>query len=266
MRGNLGYVGGKAKAAPWIASLLPYDPRGSYIEPFGGMGLVLFARRPCRVEVLNDLNERIINYHRACRDHNAEFVHLCKHTPHARQEFEWAREHLDDHSLTCPKRALAFAIAVEWSLMNGDGDNHGGFHVSLSWPAARKLNDRNAGRLPLIRDRLKNVSLENVDGVRLLERSAKVEDAVIYCDPPYTTADTSIYQHGAVDVLALTRALTAQEGRVAISGYGSEWDHLGWERHEKPTVRTVVKAGKPENTRATEVLWCNFNAATGRRL
>ena len=237
VRGNLGYIGGKAKAAPWITSLLPYDPKGSYIEPFGGMGLVLLARRPCRVEVLNDLNERIINYHRACRDHNAEFVHLCKHTPHARQEFEWAREHLDDRSLSVAKRALAFAIAIEWSIMHGDAPGQSTFLISTRVKLSHELNERHARRIPLLRDRLSNVSLENVDAVRLLDRLVGESEAVIYCDPPYITADTSAYLHDSIDVLSLTRALRSQTGRVAISGYGDEWEHLCWMRHERrPSV------------------------------
>ena len=48
-----------------------------------------------------------------------------------------------------------------------------------------------------------------------------------------------MYRHPQVDVDCLTDLLWAQAGRVAISGVGDNWDHLGaqWQRHERVTVR-----------------------------
>ena len=60
---------------------------------------------------------------------------------------------------------------------------------------------------------------------------------MVYVDPPYdnTIGTEGAYRHG-VDRDALLDVLRVQRGRVAISGYGDEWDALGWERHEYETV------------------------------
>ena len=66
-----GYYGGKARISKWTASLLPYDPAGIYCETHCGMGSVILCRRPCKVEIFNDLDERIIDWWRCSRDHHA---------------------------------------------------------------------------------------------------------------------------------------------------------------------------------------------------
>ena len=67
---TLTYYGGKRGygKAEWIASFLPWHSDSCYVEPFAGMAGVLFARQPVKVEVLNDLNQRVVNWLRVVRD------------------------------------------------------------------------------------------------------------------------------------------------------------------------------------------------------
>ena len=53
--------------------------------------------------------------------------------------------------------------------------------------------------------------------------------------------------------------LLRQQGKVAISGYGEEWDCLEWQRYEKKDVHVPIEGG--EHKGRTEVLWCNYDAA-----
>ena len=73
--------------------------------------------------------------------------------------------------------------------------------------------------------------------------------------PPYPTATTTPYLHSEVDKGALTDALTRQRGFVAVSGYGDEWEHLGWRREVMLSNRTNIKGARGEAR--TEVLWLN---------
>ena len=71
------------------------------------------------------------------------------------------------------------------------------------------------------------MQLETYDAVQIMENVAK-RDIVAYLDPPYDVECRDIaYHHNYYDVEALTNAVLKQKGLVAISGYGSEWDHLG---------------------------------------
>ena len=56
---------------------------------------------------------------------------------------------------------------------------------------------------------------------------------------------------------ALTEALLAQRGRVAVSGYGDEWDHLGWQRHERTGHMRDHRPGS--YTVRTEVVWTSYD-------
>ena len=78
-------------------------------------------------------------------------------------------------------------------------------------------------------------------------------------DPPYYTTDNTIYKHQEFDVDKLTKLVKECRGFVAISGYGDEWDHLGWHKHTKE-IRTQLVARTKKAKERTEVLWTNKQA------
>ena len=51
----------------------------------------------------------------------------------------------------------------------------------------------------------------------------------------------------------------AQRGAVGISGYGDEWDVLGWRKVTRPALRRQFNGGA-----RLEVLWLNDKAAATR--
>ena len=109
-------------------------------------------------------------------------------------------------------------------------------------------------------ERIWDVQVENRDAYEVLEYMAVVEGAVIYCDPPYVSSDTSPYKHRAIDKERMTELLQSQKGRVAISGYVDEWEHLGWDRHEKDAVAVPVGVNAVKGgLKRVEVLWTNYN-------
>ena len=92
----------------------------------------------------------------------------------------------------------------------------------------------------------------------MLERTADGDYAVIYCDPPYPSANTTPYAWGNLDFDRLADLLRLQKGDVAVSGYPGEWDCLGWESDGKLHGRSQIK-GKV--AARTEVLWRNARGA-----
>lgn len=107
-------------------------------------------------------------------------------------------------------------------------------------------------QIELLAQRMIDVEIRHTDGIKLLHKLADVREAVVYCDPPYYTTAIDAYDTG-IDIEGLTEALAAQKGAVAISGYGEEWDHMGWNRAVR---RRPAKHSKTHN--AQEVLWANF--------
>ena len=223
-----------------------------YVEPFGGMASVLLARPRSRSEILNDRNERIINWWRVVRDRPDALADMVECSPFSRRAFEEAWQALDDPDPL--RRAWALTVVLSDSFMHSDT------HQATSWQATYALGcmSRLPGRQRLRRlaDRMRNVQLECRDALDILEQTVDRDHAVVYCDPPYRSAPAAVAYGFQPEWDRMTELLASHQGRVAVSGYRDDWDHLGWRRVSLDTVSWVGVEGK-----RTEVLWFNYEAA-----
>jgi hypothetical protein len=98
-----------------IVSVLP--EHGHYVEPFAGSLAVLLAKRPSRMETVNDLDGDIVNHWKVLRNRPDELARVCALTPHARSEWESCRDdhHSDEDEL---ERARRFWTAVTQARSN----------------------------------------------------------------------------------------------------------------------------------------------------
>ena len=235
----------------WVASMLPQYST-LYVEPFAGMLGILLQRDVSKFEIVNDKSECVINWWRCVRDDGAELSRLIALTPNSRTEYEWALCAMYDSNETPIKRALAFTIVCRCSLAGRRG--------SWSLRKANGLVNWRGGlddNILLLYDRIKNVQFENRNAIDILKGTIQHDDCVIYCDPPYKNIDTP-YDHD-VDYDDLSNVLLEQRGKVAVSGYSDDWDHLGWERHEYQTHSTNGARSGGKSSPRTEVLWTNYD-------
>ena len=256
----LRWYGGKQAngKADWIAGVLPWSKESVYIEPFGGMMSVLLARDPVNCEIFNDLSMDVVNWWRSVRDNREVFGDMVEGTPHSRVEFDKACDILndDEHSWGL-ERAWAFHVVVTQDIAASPARQY--------WGYAKKGNAGSLGRwrserVATLAERIWNVQIEHRDALELMELVADGDDVVMYCDPPYYSSHTKLYQHGEINSDALKEMLVAQRGQVVISGYGDEWDSLGWERLERDSFFSGL--GEKMNGGGFErkdVLWCNFD-------
>ena len=260
------YYGGKQKLAPWIASILPWSKNSLYVEPFAGMASVLLARQPVSLELINDLNKRIITWWEAVRDEPEQFSYMIDNTPRSRHLLEWSYANVDNEELSMLKRALAFHTIITQTMHHGDslkgGTGAGHWQVKYN-PHVAQFNNYSNRILPLA-NRLRHVQLDCRPAMEVLERTKKVKEAVLYVDPPYASADRSPYNLGEINTQALADVLLAQEGKVAISGYEADgWNKLlpDWTKHTIDTKRFQINMPVEERT---EVLWTNYQSQTLR--
>ena len=267
----LPYFGGKSnrtRLGKWVASLLPQRTDTFYVELCSGMAGILRQRERNKTEVLNDLNGRIVNFWRAVRDHTDELSRLMDNTPYSIDEFVWAVEHLDDETLSVPKRALAFVVAVDQGFRNSDGGLvfKNGQVRKTTWPLVSKPQGvtkcRNRHKmLPDLKERLRYVQLYNDDAIKLVRRTLKRRNSLLYFDPPYTERAADAYHVNEIDVNEYSELFQQHAGAIAISGCDGEWDHLGWEKHELPVFNMTTgpsQKGKT-NKRRVEQVWCNYS-------
>ena len=86
------YPGAKSRSLDHILPHLPY--RNTYIEHFGGSGVVLLSRHESKLEVFNDRYSGVTQFYRTLRDPILEAkllerVRLCLHS---REEFMFCRD------------------------------------------------------------------------------------------------------------------------------------------------------------------------------
>ena len=264
---GLAYYGGKSPnkmLSRWIASMLPYDNDTTYVEPFAGMLGVLLCRPKVKIEMVNDIDGNLINWWKCIRDYPDELARLTELTPISRDLFAEAKFDLVNKKKLSPlKRALAFHIICERSIMHGNDAKSANpsFHFAKGLGFSRMKLDT----MRLLAVRLRDVQIESIDALALLEKTVSLKHTVIYCDPPYgIDADTSPYMYEKFDKEGMTELLKDHKGTVAVSGYGADWDHLGWNRFDYATKSSSVvnfsgRVFKEGTTKErVEVLWVNF--------
>ena len=263
---GLQWFGGKAERYKWILGHLPDARRRQmYVEPFAGMVSVLLNREPVDVEIVNDANRRLVNFWRVIRNHPIEIERLINHTPWAKDEMVDCLETIDEGSEI--EQARKFIVCVSQSIMKTDANLR---KTNWFWHTRKGMSTtmlRGKDQIFNLASRLLNVQIENIDAIEFIDRAYKkaavghrdVHEVVIYIDPPYRTADIANYACN-VDFESLDEVLkrTPRNARVAISGYGNDYDFLGWRRAERLEYST---AGTSIQQRV-EVLWMNYDTET----
>ena len=260
---GLQWFGGKAERFRWILQHLPDARRRQmYAEPFAGMISVLLNRQPVGVEIINDSNRRVMNFWKVIRNQPEKIEWLINHTPWSKEELADCIDTLDEGSDL--ERARKFIVVVSQSIMRTDADRR---ITNWFWHTRAGVTTgmlRGKDQISDLAIRLLNVQLDNTDAIEFIDKAYRklrvgqrdIHEVVLYIDPPYRNADISNYSE-SVDFDALDDILRSTPGnaRVAISGYGSDYDFLGWRRVERPEFST---AGTSQQKR-TEILWLNYD-------
>ena len=266
---SLIYLGGKARPEiyKWINALLPQPHRGLYCEPFAGMLGILINRAKSEVELVNDLNGHIYCFWVAIREHREEFKALCAVTPWCRRTYDNAYADLQAGRFGGDVVKTAWAVYVcLWQGMMHALNHKGWARMYCHGRRGKLMGIDFAPHIDALYERISNVQLESTCAVKLLDRIGKEEGAVIYCDPPYEKT-INVYGTPALDREALTDVLLKQKGRVAISGYGEEWDHLGWYKHKKRTTFSKVGvSAKDQSDERIECLWTSYSTGVQQAL
>ena len=263
---GLNYYGGKHPNNPinhWISQILG-EPRGLYMEPFAGQLGLLISRPESKNEIVNDAHSWVYNWWKQIRDEPKELAYLIDNTARSRQLFEECTHRQmekirDGYIANTVYDAWNLFVVCNFSVHHGIETRPGQYGVRFK--AAKSYKIWEASTVGALSNRLKRVQIENVCATRVIEKSIDVEDSIIYCDPPYHTADTVAYGKWDLDFKLFADLVVVHKGNVAISGYGQEWDRLlkyGWYRHELDVKTPMTAHSKTAEPGRTEVLWTNF--------
>ena len=258
MKSPVPYFGGKGRVADWIVGLLP--DHDHYVEPFCGGLSVLLAKRPSRMETVNDLDGELVTFWRMLRDRPSELARACALTPHSRAEQEAAYEPTPGDELETARRVWVRLTQGRGGTLRRTGWRHY-VDPSASGTSLAGQLDGYVDRLAAAAERLHAVALESMPALDLIGKYGACPRVLLYVDPPYlgSTRSFANYRHemrGETEHRELAVALADCKASVVLSGYDSPlYDELydGWER--RATQATADNA-TGDRTR-TEVLWSN---------
>lgn len=248
----LKFPGSKWNLAEWIVAHMP--AHRLYVEPFFGSGAVLFKKPPAKVEILNDLDGRVVNLFRVIREKPDELAVAIEMTPWSRDEYfaayEVSPDPVEDARRFLVRCWQAFGTKiVHRTGWRADAPESSGTVRTAVW-------NRLPERILAAAKRLKPCYIENRPAVEVIRRYER-EEAVIYCDPPYllSTRSCPYYACEMTDEehVELLQTLIEHPGPVLLSGYESEMYRemlSDWN-----TTRRTVCAEKGRIRE--EVLWLN---------
>jgi DNA adenine methylase len=235
-----------------VAKLLPLVPQGGrpYCEPYCGGASLFFAREPAPVEVLNDLDERVVNLFRCLQDREKfeELRHRIMYTPYAMAEFKRAIERIENGAADDVDKAWATFVLLNQGMNGMYATTPGNWsRTFIHRGGVADATNKWLMRLSMLHAfhlRLMMVQIDCRDAIDVI-RYWDNPDAVFYVDPPYhpdTRVTRSIYaiEPGHDHHERLVQTLLECKGAVVLSCY----DHpvymplieAGWERHEFKTA------------------------------
>lgn len=234
------WYGGKGHLARRIVPLLPSGR--VYVEPYCGAASVFWhLPRPYPVEVLNDLDERIVNLFRVLQDRETfrRFARMVIWTPYSLAELRRALALQDDPDPVL--RAWAFYVLCNQAVSGRPAKTEGNW--SRTFVAMRGMAGTASkwrGRMRLLQrwhDRLTRVQIDCRDALEVIAYWDS-PDTVFYVDPPYvpdTRKDKRVYAAEA-DLEhheRLVSVLLNIQGQAVLSGYEHEvyrpLEEAGWE-------------------------------------
>jgi len=237
-----------------------------YIEPFFGSGAFLFNQDPTdKIEVVNDLDEELTHFWRILRDQHS-FPKLqirLEATPYSEIEF---LEALNSPTSDPIERAARFFILVRQSL----SARRKSFAPIVQTRLRRHMCDNVSAwlsaieGLPAVHERLRTVSILQMDALDVLERFNR-SNAFVLADPPWLhSTRTSTREYGPYEMsveahVRLLDVLQNMDSKVMLLGYESDLYNITLKEWNKFTVEMANHSGigKKKQKRYPTV-WMNY--------
>ena len=277
LRPPLKWHGGKG---PVCRRILQHFPAHKiYLEPFGGAASVLLNKKPCEVEIYNDLDGRLTNFFEVLRNQQAELLRRLQLTPYSEIEFARAAKPSED-LIEQARRDF-----VRWRMSMGGRGKDFSYTVNRSRRGMADVVSAYQSAieevLPRVAERFRRVQIVQQPATELIARHGAppkrgkktdqtydASETLIYADPPYVPATRNrrcrkVYQYEMSEEAhrELAAVLCASPCMVMLSGYPSQlYDELyaGW--HKVTMDVPNHAAGGRTKQRKQETLWLNSEA------
>ena len=243
--------GGKATIAKWVVSHFP--EHRVYMEPCCASAAVLLAKPKAFIEIINDLDDRIMGMWRAIKSQPEQLAALLWATPYTAANWRSLPppDDIEEAVLLMAQGAQFYCgngNSSTWSLDKCAAPHKPSPSVWADWflrvlPAANRVRD---------------VELLHEDGLAAIERVYKTgPDTLIYVDPPYVGHEAE-YRY-RIDYPAMVELLKTASARVVVSeSPAADSFFADWNRVERNTPRRGASERRGTCSNKVEVLFTNF--------
>lgn len=263
LRPPITYFGSKSNLARHITKHFPLHH--TYVDVFGGSGAVLLAKPSSRVDVYNDINDKLHALFNALRDPEKSKLLIDKlyYTPYSRAEFTRCKASIDAETDEVEIARQMFVLHRQSHSGEGKSWSYCVEASSSGYSCSVRKYHAGIDRLSMIASKLRRTQLENLPWEQVIERYDR-PDTLFYLDPPYVpcTRSGGGYKHemSRADHARLVDKLLTIKGKAVLSGYPNDiyltLEDSGWQRID---ITTTSRASNKRDAR-TECLWISPNA------
>ncbi len=265
-RPPFGYYGAKQRISSKIISMLP--PHNAWVEAFCGSAAISLAKPQAPIEVINDLDGRIVNVFNQLRNNSEELCRRIALTPYSWEEYTLAKQKHQTKDLV--EDARCFLVQAMMAI-NGTIDpntNSVGFSQTQSYSRAGREARVNRWynlptRLERVAERIRNMRIERCDARELMLKFHDRPATLAYLDPPYFTKRSHGYVIDAKDNAfhqQLLEIIVTSKAMILLSGYDNKlyeeklMRQANWTKH---IIQTTTRNTKGVEFKREEVLWSN---------
>ncbi len=259
MKTPISYYGGKQNM---LSAILPKIPEHTtYVEPFFGDGAVFWGKKPARVEIVNDINNRLITFYKVLKYDFDDLISKADETFHSRDQYNQSSSVYKSQAdeITDPL-ACAWSVWVQTN-MSFATKMGGTFGYDRSGSCASSLYNKKKNLTEAYQERMKRVTIESYDALKVIKTYDSPE-TFFYLDPPYVSSDQGHYAgYTKEDFQRLLDACVNMKGKFLLSSYPEELlkeyrilHHWKNEDHEK----TVAVKQRTTPKKKVECLTWNY--------
>lgn len=209
------YPGGKTQLFSWIADRIPQHR--TWVDVFGGSGVVTANKKKSKVEVYNDLDGDLVHFFLTLRDSQEELAEWLEQTPHCRElQLKYGKEFYDDYRPENDIERAGRFFYLRYTQFAAKYTSISGYNGGKKRSAADSYQ-QGIDRLEQWQERFKHVQIEQLDFEDLIERYDS-EQTFFYCDPPYMDEGDDLYSHdGGFEHGRFVDTLVESDGKWMVS-------------------------------------------------
>lgn len=219
------YYGGKQQLADTIIGMMPSHK--IYCEPFFGGGAVFFAKGKSYLEVINDVDDRLITFYEVCQDENtfSNLITRIHQTLHSERYHKKAYQIWRNPSLcNGNKEELAWAVWLVTN-MSFSGSPSGGWKWDNGTAGSHSgvvMDNYRQSFVPALHERLKNVQISCRDALLVIQQRDRAE-TFFFLDPPYPGCEQKHYKGYTFEHFEeLLEKLTYIQGKFLLCNFDSD--------------------------------------------